>query len=105
MIVDVVIKGFFDLLIKGVEKIREIITGKKKPADPMKALEKKYLYKKIRLTDDLNPRLSSGQKGAILEVIDKNHVFAEFYDHKGDWIEFKDKAVFKITMDQFELKE
>jgi hypothetical protein len=69
----------------------------------LKKIEKKILYKKIRLTENLNNGLKSGLNGAVLEVIDKKNVFAEFYDLNGKQIEIDDKIVFEIGIDQFKL--
>jgi len=41
----------------------------------------------------------------ILEVLDKNTVFAEFLDGNGEQIEFSDNTVFELKMNQFKLKE
>lgn len=68
-------------------------------------LEKKYLYKRIELTDNLNEKLQSGQKGAILEIINKNKIFAEFYDKKGKQIEWNNELAFEILLNQFKLKK
>ncbi|MCB0486313.1 MAG: hypothetical protein KDC47_08970, partial [Flavobacteriaceae bacterium] len=76
----------------------------KKSADPIKVLEKKYLYKEIELIDNLNSTLKSGLKGAIIEVIDEHRFFAEFYDLNGHQMEYNGEFVFKIGMNQFKLK-
>ena len=55
--------------------------------------------------DNLNEKLKSGQKGAILEIIDKNKLFAEFYDKKGKQIELNNELVFEIGINQFKLKK
>ena len=81
-----------------------MFSGTKKPTDPIKVLEKKYLYKKIELTENLNSQLKSGLKGAVLEVINTDKVFAEFYDGKGKQIKRKNEFVFEIRMNQFKLK-
>ena len=83
----------------------ELFSGTKKPINSIKVLEKKYLYKKIELTDNLNEKLKAGRKGAILEIIDKNKVFAEFYDGKGKQIESNNELVFEIGMNQFRVKK
>ena len=101
-----IILGIYRLWKKAVEFIRVNIFGfKPKPIDPKKALEKKLLYKKIELTENLNSELKSGQKGAILEVINKNKVFAEFYDGNGKQIELNNELVFEIGINQFKLKK
>ena len=100
-----VILGFFRLIGKGIDSLKATLFGIKKPLDPIKTLEKKYLYKEIELTGNLNPNLISGLKGIVLEVIDKDKVFAEFYDLKGKQIEWNDDLVFEIGMEQFKLKK
>ena len=100
-----IILGFFKLIGKGFNKLGELFSGTEKPIDPIKTLEKKYLYKKIELTDNLNEELKLGQNGAVLEIIDKNKVFAEFYDKKGKQIEWNNELVFEIGMNQFRLKK
>lgn len=101
-----IIVGTYRLLKKGIEWIKVNIFGfRPKPTDPQKSLDKKLLYKKIELTENLNSVLKSGQIGAILEVINQNKVFAEFYDTQGNQIEWNDELVFKINMNQFKLKK
>ena len=99
-----IILGFFRLLGKGFSKLRVLISGREKPIDPIKVLEQKYCYKKIELTVNLNERLKSGQHGAVLEIIDTNKVFAEFYDANGELIECNDELAFEIEFNQFKLK-
>jgi len=100
-----IILGFFKQIGKGLSRLNELIFGIKKPNDPIKVLEKKYLYKEIELTDNLNGKLKSGQKGVVLEIIDKDKIFAEFYDGNGKQIEWNDELVFEIDMAQFKLKK
>jgi hypothetical protein len=101
-----IILGIYRLFKKSVEFIRVKIFGlKAKPIKPKKALDKKLLYKNIELTENLNSELKVGQKGAILEIIDKNKVFAEFYDRNGKQIELNDELVFEIGIKQFKLKK
>jgi len=68
-----------------------------------KKREKKFLYKKIDLIKEQNNGLKNGLNGAVLEVIDKDNVFAEFYDLNGKKIELNNETVFKIGIDQFKL--
>ena len=101
-----IILGIYRLFKKAVEFVRVNIFGfKAKPIKPKKALEKKLLYKNIELTENLNSELKSGQKGAILEVINKDKVFAEFYDRNGKQIELNNELVFEIGIKQFKLKK
>jgi len=100
------ILGIYKLLKKGVEYIRVEVFGlKPKSIKPKKTLEKKLLYKKIELTENLNSEFKVGQKGAVLEIIDNNKVFAEFYDRKGKQIELNNALVFEIGIKQFKLKK
>ncbi|MCI2230028.1 MULTISPECIES: hypothetical protein [Polaribacter] len=105
IILEGIIYKFFRFLGKGFNKMGELFTGTKKEIEPIKILEKKFLYKKIELTKSLNERLKSGQKGVVLEIINKNKIFAEFYDKKGKQIELNNKLVFEIGMNQFRLKK
>lgn len=101
-----IIVGTYRLLKKGIEWIKVKIFGfQPKPIDPQKAREKKLLYKNIELTENLNSVLKAGQNGAILEVINQDKVFAEFYDRKGNQIEWDNELVFEIKMNQFKLKK
>lgn len=104
IILEGIIYGFFRLLGKGFNKIGELFSGTQKQTEPIRILEKKYLYKKIELTEDLNKKIKSGQKGAILEIINENKLFAEFYDKKGEQIELNNELVFEIGMNQFKIK-
>ena len=100
-----ILLGFWKLIGQGLNKLDELIFGNKKSPDPIKILGNKYLYKEIELTENLNTELQSGQKGAILEIINRNKVFAEFYDGKGNQIEWNNELVFEIGMKQFKLKK
>jgi hypothetical protein len=101
-----IILGIYRLFKKGVEFIRVNVFGlQAKPIKPKKVLDKKLLYKNIELTENLNSDLKVGQKGAILEVIDKSKVFAEFYDGNGKQIELNNELVFEIGVKQFKLKK
>ena len=100
-----IILGFFKLISKGFTKLGELFLRTEKLNDPIKILKDKYLHKNIELTENLNEQLKPGLKGAVLEIIDKDKVFAEFYDNKGKQIEFNDELVFEIRMNQFRLKK
>jgi hypothetical protein len=101
-----IILGIYRLFKKAVEFIRvKVFRFKAKPIEPKKTLDKKLLYKKIELTENLNSELKSGQKGAVLEVITKDKVFAEFYDRNGKQIELNNELVFEIGIKQFKLKK
>lgn len=84
--------------------LKEKLFGiKDKKKAELKKIENKILYKKIRLTENQNNGLKNGLNGAVLEVIDKENVFAEFYDLNGKQIELDNKSVFEIRIDQFRL--
>lgn len=100
-----VILGFFRLIRKGSIKLGELFSGTEKSTNPIKALEKKYLYKKIELTESLNEQLKLGQNGAVLEIIAEDKLFAEFYDIDGKQIEWNNESVFEIGMEQFKLRK
>jgi len=63
------------------------------------------LYKKIESLEQLNPLIKKGCKGTVLEVINNNKVFAEFYDLNNKQIEFENELVFEINISQFKLLE
>jgi len=101
-----IIVGTYRLLKKGVDWIKVKLFGFQPiPTDPQKTREKRLLYKNIELTENLNSVLKAGQNGAILEVINQDKVFAEFYDRKGNQIEWDNELVFEIKMNQFKLKK
>ncbi len=105
-----IILGIYKLIKKGIEFIQVNVFGfKAKPKDLKKSknklLEKKLLYKNIELTENLNSALKTGQKGAVLEVIDEYKVFAEFYNRNGKQIELNNELVFEIGINQFKLKK
>jgi hypothetical protein len=104
IILEGIIYKLFRFIGKGFNKLGELFTGTKKKVEPIKMLEKKFLYKKIELTKNLNEKLKSGQKGAVLEIINENKIFAEFYNKKGKQIELNNELVFEIGMNQFKLK-
>ncbi|SHM83536.1 hypothetical protein [Polaribacter sp. KT 15] len=104
IILEGILYGFFRLIGKGFNKIGELFSGTEKKIDPIKMLEKKFLHKKIELSKNLNEKLKSGQKGVVLEIINENKIFAEFYDKKGKQIELNNELVFEIGMNQFKLK-
>jgi len=64
-----IIHGFFRLIGKGFNKLNNLFSRTETPIDPIKALEKKYLYKNIELTEYLNEELISGRNGTVMEII------------------------------------
>ena len=70
-----IICGFFRLIKRGYNLFKHEILGIEKPVQPQNIifqLEKKLLYKKIKLTETLNHILVKGLTGAVLEIIDEN---------------------------------
>lgn len=103
-----IIIGFIRLLRKVYDFIKINILGfskTKELVNPIKKLEKLLLYKEFELRENLNSTFKVGQKGTILEIIDEDRVFAEFYDANGSRIEFDNQLVFEIKMSQFNLKD
>jgi len=101
------ILGIWKLLKKAIDLLRCLVIGLKKRErsnNPIRELEKKLLYKKIELIEDVNSTLRKGQIGAVLEVIDTKTVFAEFYDQSNKQIEINNELVFKIGTNQFRRK-
>lgn len=113
--VDILFEGvfskFFELIKKANDFVLDLRFGKQskfsdsKKENQSKALEKKLLYKKIESIEQLNPFIKKGSKGTILEIINHNKILAEFYDSNNKQIEFENKLVFEIKMNQFKLLE
>ena len=102
------IKGLFRLLSKGFDFIRYDIFGlrkEEKTRNPIIDLEKKFLYKTIELTEDFNSTFKKGQRGAVLEIIDKEKVYAEFYDQNKKQIEVDNLIAFEVRINQFRLEK
>lgn len=102
-----IIMVFFRLIKKGYDAIKTNLFGikiNKEPVSLIKTIENKFLYKDIELIEDLNSTLKAGNKGIVLEIIDENSVFAEFYNKDGIQIEENNELVFEISMNQFKLK-
>lgn len=98
------IGGIYVAIRSGYDWTRENLFGiPDKGQARINKQNKKLLYKKIRLIKDQNNGLKSGLKGVILEVIDKNYVFVEFYDLNGKLIERNNEVVFKIKINEFRL--
>ena len=110
--VEIIFKGIIlttlNFLNNGLNFIWYKVMGQKKSGskkDPKAQLEKKLLYRKIELTENLNSSLKKGQHGVVLEIIDKDKVFAEFYDHNKRQIEVDNELVFEVGIKQFRLNE
>ncbi|MCP3931086.1 MAG: hypothetical protein GY705_18540 [Bacteroidetes bacterium] len=97
--------GFFRLIGKGISKLETLFSGQKSPIDPKRTLEKKYLYKRFVLQENLNEIIKKGTPGAVLEIIDKNLVYVEFYDINGKQIEFNNELVFKVKLNAITLEK
>ncbi len=101
-----IIVGIYKLFLKVIEFIRVKVFGfEPKTLKQKKWVSEKLLYKNIELIDNINSKLKTGQKGTILEIIDKDKVYAEFYDSKGKQIEVNNELVFEIRIKQFKLKK
>lgn len=103
-----IILGTLNFLNKSFTILWYKITGQKKSAyktNSKALLAKQLVYKEIELTENLNSSLKKGQRGVVLEIIDKETVFAEFYDHNKRQIEVDNELVFEVQIDQFRLNE
>ena len=103
-----IIVGTLNLFVKGFNFIKGNILGliiTKKQKNKKNENDNNLLYKEIELTVNLNSRLKKGQHGAVLEIIDEENVFAEFYDPNNQQIEFDNELVFQVQMNQFKLKK
>jgi hypothetical protein len=99
-----IILGTLNFLNKGLNFIWCKVTGKKKSENkpnPKAQLKKQLLYEKIELTENLNSSIRKGQHGVVLEIIDKDTVFAEFYDYNKRPIEVDNKLIFIVGIKQF----
>lgn len=106
IILEGILYGLWNLLKKGYYFLRKTIFGipfPKNSNQEEKKLERKYLYRKIKLTDNINLKLTKSMSGELVEVISKDLFFAEFRDEKGNLIEFKNELVHKISRSQFEI--
>lgn len=106
IIFKVIIQRTLNFVDKGLRFVWHKITGykqSKSKTNPKAQLEKKLLYKKIELTENLNSSLKKGQHGVVLEIINKDAVFAEFNDHNKRQIKVDKELVFEVRMKQFRL--
>ena len=102
------IQGLFRLLSKGFDFVKYDIIGLKKSEkikNPVIDLQKRWLYKTIELKEDFNPTFKKGQRGAVLEIIDKEKVYAEFYDKNGKQIDVDNMKVFEVRINQFRIEK
>jgi hypothetical protein len=105
IIVEVIIEGIGKLIRVVYYGIRKLITGKEREIPELKRIEKRYLYKKIRLKTDFNERIKKGTRGTVMEIIDKQNLHVEFEDFNGKPIIENDKQVFKIESKRVTLEK
>ena len=106
IILEVFLYGLWNLLKRTYYFLRKTIFRIPVPKGSNheeKRLEKKYLYRKIKLTDNINLKLTKGMCGELVEVISKDLFFAEFRDETENPIEFKNELVHKINKNQFRI--
>jgi hypothetical protein len=84
--------------------VRSSCAASEEPINPKKRILKTISIQRNRPTENLNSKIITGQKGDF-RVINRNRVFAEFYDRNGNQIEWRNKIVFKIGMKQFKIKK
>ncbi len=99
-----IIFGFFGFVFNSIAKVLKNIFGLKYEGNSLKLIEKKYLYKNVVLIENLNEKLKSGLKGAVLEIIDEENAFVEFYEpNSTQQIEYESELTFKVNLKQIEL--
>ena len=96
IVVDLVIEGIGKLFRGVYYGIRKILTGKIRDIPELKRIEKRYLYKKIRLKSDFSERILKGTRGTVMEIIDKQDLYVEFEAPNGTPIMVDDEQIFKI---------
>ena len=82
---------------------RKIFNLPNSDLDLISKFEKEVLYKDIITTTDINPKIPAGIKGCILEIINPQKVFAEFYDENGSQIEYEGEIVFEVDIDRLKI--
>lgn len=96
IIVEVIIEGIGKLIRTVYYRLRKLITGKEREVPELKRIEKRYLYKKVRLKTDFNGQILKGTRGTVMEVIDEQYLYVEFEDLNGKLIAKDEEEVFKI---------
>ncbi|NQY30623.1 MAG: hypothetical protein HRT69_14270 [Flavobacteriaceae bacterium] len=96
IVVDLIIEGIGKLFRGVYYGIRKILTGKIRDIPELKRIEKRYLYKKIRLKSDFSERILKGTRGTVMEIIDKQDLYVEFEAPNGTPIMVDDEQIFKI---------
>ncbi|MEN2436700.1 hypothetical protein AAH994_14885 [Weeksellaceae bacterium A-14] len=100
--------GIIKFFYRKIKYFFNLIIGKnyEEKQNPLIETERKYLYKNIILKEDLNEILKKGCNGAVLEIIDSENAFAEFYKlNSKKQIESNGELVFKVKLNQIELKK
>jgi hypothetical protein len=108
IILEILFYGLWKLVKKIYFFLRKTLFGTPIPNNSnqeKRRLEKKFLYKKITLSENLNMKLTKGMKGELVEIINKNSFLAEFRDKKGNPIEFKTELIHKVNKKQFEINK
>lgn len=99
-----IIFGFFGFVFNSIAKVLKNIFGVKYEENSLKLIEKKYLYKNVVLIENLNEKLNSGLKGAVLEIIDEENAIVEFYaPNSTQQIEYESELAFKVNLKQIKL--
>lgn len=84
--------------------IKGLLFGVPKHVVGKKRLKKKWLYKKVSPVVTLDNGVLRGTVGTVMEIIDNDYAFVEFYDHKGDFIEIDGELAFKVELILLKLK-
>lgn len=99
------ILGIYGLFSSLYDWVKGKLIGVPKTEIERKRLEKKWLYKKVTLTEKAKNGIDIGTNGTVMELIDKKTVFAEFYDNKGDFIEIENKVMLEIKLNILKIKK
>ncbi|MEO1548263.1 MAG: hypothetical protein AAFU74_16080 [Bacteroidota bacterium] len=67
-------------------------------------IEKKWLYKKVSPKERLKIGIEIGTIGTVMELIDNNTAFVEFYDQNGEFVEIDNELAFKVELKNIKLK-
>lgn len=56
------------------------------------------------MTENINEKLKSGLKGAVLQIIDEENAFVELYEPNSmKQIEFENELAFKVNLNKIKL--
>lgn len=103
-----VIGGILKFIYRKLNSAFNLISGNRKTENenPIKQVEKKFLYKNITLKENLSKILFKGLDGAVLEIIDSENACVEFYKpNSKNQIEENGEIVFKVNLNQIELNK